>query len=103
MDALAEYAETFSKPGPDDNEEVEKLVVDHLPSFVYYTTYGNLDTEIYLPHVIQDLKRTDLTRKAEARARTLPVKLLFPLVFLVLPAFGLLTLAPAIISALHRF
>jgi hypothetical protein len=48
-------------------------VIDNLPSFVYYTTYGNLDTEIYLPHVIDDLKRADLTGKAEARARTLRV------------------------------
>ena len=49
-----------------------------------------------------DETRSTLRRQAEARARTLPVKLLFPLVFLVLPAFGLLTLAPAVISALHR-
>ncbi|MDB5310309.1 MAG: putative ATP-dependent family endonuclease [Gemmataceae bacterium] len=73
VDTLAEYAETFTKPGPDDNEDVIKLVIEHLPAFVYYTTYGNLDTEIYLPHVIEDLKRTDLTGKAEARARTLRV------------------------------
>jgi pilus assembly protein TadC len=46
--------------------------------------------------------RTDLRRRAEARARTLPVKLLFPLVFLVLPAFGLLTVAPALLSALSH-
>ena len=38
----------------------------------------------------------------EARARTLPVKLLFPLVFLVLPAFGLLTVVPALLTALSR-
>ena len=46
--------------------------------------------------------RSTLRRAAEARARTLPVKLLFPLVFLVLPAFGLLTVVPAILSALQR-
>lgn len=46
--------------------------------------------------------RADLRRRAEARARTLPVKLLFPLVFLVLPAFGLLTVAPALLTALAR-
>lgn len=51
---------------------------------------------------LADETRSALRRQAEARARTLPVKLLFPLVFLVLPAFGLLTLAPAVISALHR-
>ena len=46
--------------------------------------------------------RADLRRRAEARARTLPVKLLFPLVFLVLPAFGLLTVVPALLSSLAR-
>jgi pilus assembly protein TadC len=46
--------------------------------------------------------RADLRRRAEARARTLPVKMLFPLVFLVLPAFGLLTVVPALLTALAR-
>ena len=49
-----------------------------------------------------DAARAQLRRRAEIRARKLPVKLLFPLVFLVLPAFGLLTVAPALISALHH-
>ena len=49
-----------------------------------------------------DDARAQLRRRAETRARKLPVKLLFPLVFLVLPAFGLLTVAPALISALHH-
>ena len=40
--------------------------------------------------------RRELRRRAEARARTVPVRLLFPLVFLVLPAFGLLTVVPAV-------
>lgn len=35
-------------------------------------------------------------RRAEARARTVPVRLLFPLVFLVLPAFVLVTIVPAV-------
>jgi tight adherence protein C len=46
--------------------------------------------------------RADLRGRAEAKARTLPVKLLFPLVFLVLPAFGLLTVVPALLGALAR-
>ncbi len=66
IDRLAEHAEAVSTPGPDDHEEVKTLVIEHLPAFVYYTTCGNLDTEIYLPHVIQDLSRTDLTGRAEA-------------------------------------
>lgn len=41
--------------------------------------------------------RADIRRRAEARARSLSVRLLFPLVFLVLPAFGLLVVVPTLI------
>lgn len=51
---------------------------------------------------VGDDTRQTLRRQAEARARTVPIKLLFPLVFLVLPAFGLLTVVPAVLSALSR-
>lgn len=43
--------------------------------------------------------RADRRRRAEETARKVPVKLLFPLVCCVLPAFGLLTLAPLIAGA----
>lgn len=56
-----------------DQEAVKKLVVENLPTFVYYSNYGNLDSEIYLPHVVENLKRTDLGNKEEAKARTLRV------------------------------
>ncbi|MDQ1519079.1 MAG: hypothetical protein QOI55_152 [Actinomycetota bacterium] len=42
--------------------------------------------------------RAELRRAAETRARTVPIRLLFPLVFLVLPAFGLLTVAPVLLD-----
>jgi pilus assembly protein TadC len=45
--------------------------------------------------------RADARRRAEARARSLSVRLVFPLVFLVLPAFVLLTVAPAVINGLR--
>lgn len=70
---LAKAAQKAGKPGANDSAPARKLVMDNLPVFVYYTTYGNLDSEIYLPHVIEDLKRTDLSGKSEARARTLRV------------------------------
>ncbi|MBV8951440.1 MAG: type II secretion system F family protein [Actinobacteria bacterium] len=49
-----------------------------------------------------DEARAAVRRAAEARARTVPVRLLFPLVFLVLPAFGLLTVVPALLTAFAR-
>lgn len=48
-----------------------------------------------------DETRAALRRRAEAHARRVPVRLLFPLVFLVLPAFGLLTVVPALLSGLR--
>lgn len=45
--------------------------------------------------------RADLRRRAEVHARRVSVRLLFPLVFLVLPAFGLLTVVPALADGLH--
>lgn len=44
-----------------------------MPPFVYYSNYGNLDSEIYLPHVIKNMERTNLGTKEEAKARTLKV------------------------------
>ncbi|MDQ1382771.1 MAG: hypothetical protein QOG65_150 [Actinomycetota bacterium] len=44
--------------------------------------------------------RADLRRRAEARARTVPVRLCFPLVGCVLPAFALLTVVPVIVAGI---
>ena len=44
--------------------------------------------------------RLDRRRRAEEAARRVPVKLLFPLVLCVLPAFGMLTVAPLLAGAL---
>jgi len=46
--------------------------------------------------------RARIRRRAMTRARTVPVRLLFPLVFLVLPAFLVLTVAPVVLAAVSR-
>jgi Flp pilus assembly protein TadB len=46
--------------------------------------------------------RAKARRRALARARTVPVRLLFPLVFLVLPAFVVLTVAPVVLAGLNH-
>lgn len=63
----------LSAPRPNDIPEVRELVLKHLPRFVYYSNYGNLDSEIYLPHVVENLERNDLGAKESAKARTLRV------------------------------
>lgn len=70
---IAELLAEVSKPHPDDVDEARALVMKHLPHFVYYSNYGNLDSEIYLPHVIENLTRKGLGSKETAKARTLKV------------------------------
>ncbi|HEY4397081.1 MAG TPA: type II secretion system F family protein [Acidimicrobiia bacterium] len=47
-------------------------------------------------------QRAELRRHAETNARRVPVRLLFPLVFVVLPAFGLLTVIPTLLAGFSR-
>ena len=54
-------------------KEIRQKVLKKIPKFVYYSDYGNLDSEIYLPRVIEDFKRDDLGEAARAKARTLDV------------------------------
>jgi len=73
-EAVEAHHSNLSKPHPRDAEGVKTLILDSLPKFVYYSNYGNLDSEIYLPHVIQNLKRgEDLGQKERGKAKTLKV------------------------------
>lgn len=76
-DSVASLGKQLGLVHPNDSSEARQLVVKHLPSFVYYSNYGNLDSEIYLPHVIKNLSREekgeDIGAKEAAKARTLRV------------------------------
>lgn len=73
IQALKAIVTDLSKPTPAENQEVIDAVFGAMPKFVYYANYGNLDSEIYLPRAIEDLKRKDLGTKDAAKARTLRV------------------------------
>lgn len=70
---MQEFNTVLSRPNPNSVKEARDLVWNSIPSFVYYANYGNLDSEIYLPHVIANLARTDLGAHEAAKARTLKV------------------------------
>ena len=70
---LQELHRNLIVPFPGYYEEVLEAVIARLPKFVYYSNYGNLDSEIYLPHVVENLNRDDLGAKEAAKARTLRV------------------------------
>ncbi len=64
---------SFNGKAIETTEAVRKYILQNIPKFVYYSDYGNLDSEIYLPRVIEDLERDDLSESARAKARTLDV------------------------------
>ena len=73
IEALSSIEARLKAPAPNEIAGVKDLILKHLPRFVFYSNYGNLDSEIYLPHVVQNLKREDLGAKEAAKARTLRV------------------------------
>lgn len=72
IDEIKEKIEILNKP-PIQSKDVWAAVYKDIPHFVYYSNYGNLDSEIYLPHVIENLKRTDISGVSAAKTRTLKV------------------------------
>ena len=59
-------------------EDIENNLFDHvcnmIPRFVYYSEYGNLDSDLFLPRVKEDLKRiASLSGKERMKARTLKI------------------------------
>ncbi len=86
VDLLRTYNPALAKPAETEDEEADKgpslwkRFHNRLPSFVYYSNYGNLDDQIYLPHVVENMEREDLGQREAAKARTL--KVLFDLVSL---------------------
>ena len=73
FDELKKIIKAFENDGIEVTEECIKIIQQNIPTFVYYSDYGNLDSEIYLPHVIDNFKRKDLGEKERAKSRSLKV------------------------------
>jgi AAA ATPase domain len=72
-EAVQAMKQEVTRVHPREIDAAVDLVTDNLPKFVYYSNYGNLDSEIYLPHVIQNMARKDLGAREQAKVRTLKV------------------------------
>ena len=70
---LGQQMAAMLAPDPAARDDIRRAVISCLPRFVYYSNYGNLDSEIYLPHVVDNMDRADLGAKESAKARTLRV------------------------------
>ena len=72
--SLQDCFESLKDVNPANSEEIKKLIVNEIPSFVYYSNYGNLDAQIYLPHVVKFLDGEKIPGiDNEAKVRTLRV------------------------------
>lgn len=67
------FLDAFQGKEIETTSEIKQKVLKNFPKFVYYSDYGNLDSEIFLPRVIEDFERTDLSESARAKVRTLDV------------------------------
>lgn len=47
----------------EENEEVISHLSINMPKFVYYSNYGNLDSNIYLPDAIQKINSNNLSQR----------------------------------------
>lgn len=70
---VKKMVDAFDGKPIETTKEIRQKVLKKIPKFVYYSDYGNLDSEIYLPRVIEDFKREDLGEAARAKVRTLDV------------------------------
>jgi len=70
---LNKIISAFDANGISVSDNAKKIIKTKLPKFVYYSDYGNLDSEIYLPHVIENFGRKDLGERERAKSRSLKV------------------------------
>lgn len=75
---LKELLDKMDRFPLEENEEVISHLSINMPKFVYYSNYGNLDSNIYLPDAIQKMNSNNLSQRESAKART--VRVLFDFV-----------------------
>ena len=58
-----------------EHEKIWKVLMNEVPTFVYYSNYGNLSSKIYLPHAIKWLKgeKVEGFEQKEDQVRTIRV------------------------------
>lgn len=72
--AIEKAFSVLNPANPANNGDVRKLMIAEMPSFVYYSNYGNLDAQIYLPHAIKWLNNEEVAGiDNSAKVRTLRV------------------------------
>ena len=73
IEPMQKISAGFEEGGIVLTADTKSKIRNNIPTFVYYSDYGNLDSEIYLPHVIDNFERENLGEKERAKVRSLKV------------------------------
>ena len=65
-----------SVPKP-DTQKLHDFIIRVLPGFIYYSNYGNLDSNIYLPQMLNKFNKSGVNAVSPAKRRTIKLLLLY--------------------------
>ena len=58
-------------------EKLDEFVIKIMPGFVYYSNYGNLDSNIYLPQMLAKFNKSGINTISKSKQRTIKLLLLY--------------------------
>lgn len=84
-DAAEEITQSSDEEGHEepqilDEDALDKVILKHMPKFVYYSDYGNLSTKLYLPHVIKWLNNESVEGISTNHDQVRTIRVLFQFV-----------------------
>ena len=60
-----------------DAQKIHDFIIRILPGFIYYSNYGNLDSNIYLPQMLSKFNKAGVNAVAPAKRRTIKLLLMY--------------------------
>lgn len=73
-----QYSIEFPIEVPENmRQKVEDFVVKLMPGFIYYSNYGNLDSNIYLPQMLAKFNKSGVNTISKSKRRTVKLLLMY--------------------------
>lgn len=73
-----QYSVKFPVEIPENlHDKVADLVVKLMPGFIYYSNYGNLDSNIYLPQMLAKFNKSGVNTISKSKRRTVKLLLMY--------------------------
>ena len=65
------------KVPPEISEKLADFIVKIMPGFIYYSNYGNLDSNIYLPQMLAKFNKSGVNAISRSKRRTIKLLLMY--------------------------